>query len=66
MTALDRANAEDALLPVPTFPDLGERKKPHQYSGIDPDEVIADIVNSRSQAKDLESEQMRGTLLLKV
>ncbi|XP_056161255.1 uncharacterized protein LOC115667165 isoform X1 [Syzygium oleosum] len=58
VTALDRANAEDALLPVPTFTDLGERKKPNQYSGIDPDEVIADIVNSRSRAKSLESEQM--------
>ncbi|XP_030441089.2 uncharacterized protein LOC115663209 isoform X2 [Syzygium oleosum] len=58
VTALDRANAEDALLPVPTFSDLGERKKPNQYSGIDPDEVIADIVNSRSRAKSLESEQM--------
>ncbi|KAF8041623.1 hypothetical protein BT93_A0276 [Corymbia citriodora subsp. variegata] len=59
VTALDRANAEDALLPVPTFTDLGERKKPHQHSGIDADEVIADIVNSRSQAKSLHSEQMR-------
>ncbi|KAI6698888.1 hypothetical protein NL676_019007 [Syzygium grande] len=58
LTALDRANAGDALLPLPTFTDLGERKKPHQYSGIDPDEVIADIVNSRSRAKSLESEQM--------
>ncbi|XP_048126949.1 uncharacterized protein LOC115739290 isoform X2 [Rhodamnia argentea] len=62
VTALDRANAEDVLLPVPTFTDLGERKKPHQYSGIDPDDVIADIVNSRSRAKSLESEQMRDDL----
>ncbi|XP_039162290.1 uncharacterized protein LOC104436824 isoform X6 [Eucalyptus grandis] len=58
VTALDRANAEDALHPIPTFTDLGETKKPHQYSGIDPDDVIADIVNSRSQAKSLGSEQM--------
>ncbi|KAL6955893.1 hypothetical protein U1Q18_029958 [Sarracenia purpurea var. burkii] len=50
--ALDRAGAEDALLPIPTFFDSHGQKKGHQNSGIAPDEVMTnDLVNSKREAQ---------------
>jgi len=42
VSALDRANAEDAVLPMPTFFDLHQQKKGNQNSIIFRDEVMAD------------------------
>lgn len=51
VSALDRANAEDALLPMPTFFDLHHQKKGHQNSSIVPDEVMADdLFDSKQRA----------------
>ncbi|KAA8548977.1 hypothetical protein F0562_000661 [Nyssa sinensis] len=54
VTALDRANAEDALLPMPKIFDFNDKKKRHQYSSIGPEEVTAEnLVNGKGQAKPL-------------
>ncbi|XP_059647451.1 uncharacterized protein LOC132293828 [Cornus florida] len=46
VTALDRANAEDALCPMPKIFDFHEKKKRDQNSSIDPEEMTADnLVN---------------------
>ncbi|THG07940.1 hypothetical protein TEA_007577 [Camellia sinensis var. sinensis] len=54
VSALDRANAEDALLPIPKILDFHDKKKRHQNSSVVPDEVMVDnLVDSqrRAQAK---------------
>lgn len=53
VTALDRANAEDALLPMPKISNLREIKK--QSLSLDANEVIADLVKSRSSSKSMEN-----------
>ncbi|CBI22945.3 hypothetical protein VitviT2T_006062 [Vitis vinifera] len=56
VTALDRANAEEALLPIPKIFDFHEKNKRYQNSNIDPDEIMADdLMNVRSQNKAVES-----------
>ena len=60
VTALDRANAEEALLPIPKIFDFHEKNERYQNSNIDPDEIMADdLMNVRSQNKAVES---KGTL----
>ncbi|KAF5950845.1 hypothetical protein HYC85_012838 [Camellia sinensis] len=54
VSALDSANAEDALLPIPKILDFHDKKKRHQNSSVVPDEVMVDnLVDSqrRAQAK---------------
>lgn len=48
--ALDRANAEDALLPIPKIFDSHEKKKRHEKLSFGQDEVMADLDNSGSHA----------------
>ncbi|PRQ39316.1 putative transcription factor WD40-like family [Rosa chinensis] len=48
VVALDRANAEDALLPIPKIFDSHEKKKKHEKLRFDKDEVMADLEDSRS------------------
>ncbi|OVA12921.1 WD40 repeat [Macleaya cordata] len=56
VTALDRANAEDALLPIPKVQDFQEKKKRHRHSSIDPEEEMTDdLMSSSRQAKPLET-----------
>ncbi|KAJ9699679.1 hypothetical protein PVL29_005511 [Vitis rotundifolia] len=56
VTALDRANAEEALLPIPKIFDFHDKNKRYQNSNIDPDEIMADdLMNVRSQNKAVES-----------
>ncbi|RVW39997.1 hypothetical protein CK203_088955 [Vitis vinifera] len=67
VTALDRANAEEALLPIPKIFDFHEKNKRYQNSNIDPDEIMADdLMNVRSQNKAVESKGSypSGILLL--
>ncbi|PSR85094.1 hypothetical protein CEY00_Acc33077 [Actinidia chinensis var. chinensis] len=55
VSALDRANAEDAILPIPKVLDFHHQKKKHQNSAIVPDEVMADdLANDKrgAQAKE--------------
>ncbi|RVW99185.1 hypothetical protein CK203_018991 [Vitis vinifera] len=60
VTALDRANAEEALLPIPKIFDFHEKNKRYQNSNIDPDEIMADdLMNVRSQNKAVESKEER-------
>ncbi|KAK4772339.1 hypothetical protein SAY86_014114 [Trapa natans] len=56
VTALDRANAEDALLPIPKFVESNERFKTQKHLALDPDEVIVDLVKSRNQPKTEETQ----------
>ncbi|KAK0607855.1 hypothetical protein LWI29_021569 [Acer saccharum] len=55
VTALDRANAEDALLPLPKILDVQGKKNRHQNSG-DLDVVMADLADSKSQDYTVEVE----------
>ncbi|XP_034684888.1 WD repeat-containing protein 43 isoform X2 [Vitis riparia] len=56
VTALDRANAEEALLPIPKIFYFHDKNKRYQNSNIDPDEIMADdLMNVRSQNKAVES-----------
>lgn len=48
--ALDRANAEDALLPIPKIFDSHEKKKRHEKLSFGKDEVMADLDDSGSHA----------------
>ncbi|XP_008223261.1 PREDICTED: uncharacterized protein LOC103323078 [Prunus mume] len=48
--ALDRANAEDALLPIPKIFDSHEKKKRHEKLSFGKDEVMAALDNSGSHA----------------
>lgn len=59
MTALDRANAEDALLPIPKLVESDERIKTQKHLAVNPDEVMADLVKGWSQSK---AEESQGTL----
>lgn len=52
---MDRANAEDAALGLPKVLDIHEKKNKHQNLSSALDEVMADSVDSRSQAKFIES-----------
>ncbi|KAH9683657.1 WD REPEATS REGION domain-containing protein [Citrus sinensis] len=54
ITALDRANAEDAVLPLPKILDSYDKKNRHQNLSSDLDEVMTDVVDSESQAKFME------------
>ncbi|XP_059439762.1 uncharacterized protein LOC132172303 [Corylus avellana] len=54
VTALDRANAEDALLPIPKVFESNEEKKMYKEMSVDADEVMADLGDSRSQAESVE------------
>lgn len=58
VSALDRANAEDALLPMPKFFDLHHQKKGHQNSSIVPDEVMSDDLFDSKQRAPVEA--MKG------
>lgn len=48
VVALDRANAEDALLPIPKIFDSHEKKKRQEKLRFDKDEVMADLDDSGS------------------
>ncbi|GFZ09041.1 transducin family protein [Actinidia rufa] len=55
VSALDRANAEDAILPIPKVLDFHHQKKKHQNSSIVTAEVMTDdVANSKrvAQAKE--------------
>lgn len=60
VTALDRANAEDAVLPLPKILDSHDKKNRHQNLSSDLDEVMNDVVDSESQAKFME---IKGILM---
>lgn len=51
VTALDRANVEDALHPIPKILDSHEKKRTHKNLSIDADEVMADLGDIKSQAE---------------
>ncbi|KAM7258938.1 hypothetical protein ACFE04_014679 [Oxalis oulophora] len=51
VTALDRANAEDALHPVPKIFDLHDKKNRLQNFNADPDEMMADVDGRKKHAK---------------
>ena len=56
VTALDRANAEEALLPIPKILDFHDKSERYQSSNIDPKEIMADdLMNIRSRSKAVES-----------
>ncbi|KAL5849376.1 hypothetical protein ACOSQ4_007389 [Xanthoceras sorbifolium] len=55
VTALDRANAEDAVFPLPKVLDAHVKKNRHQNSSRDLDVIMADVVDSKSQAMLVES-----------
>lgn len=42
VTALDRANAEDALIPIPKIFDFHDKKERDQMLSTNPDDVVAD------------------------
>lgn len=48
VVALDRANAEDALLPIPKIFDSHEKNKRHEKLRFDTEEVMTDLEDSRS------------------
>lgn len=63
VTALDRANAEEALLPIPKILDFHDKNKRYQNSTIDPEEVMADdLMNIRSQSKAVKRKGMLNFL----
>lgn len=49
--ALDRANAEDALLPIPKMLDPHEEKKRHIMLSIDTDATMVDLVDRKSDGE---------------
>lgn len=56
VTALDRANAEEALLLIPKILDYHDKNKRYQNSNIGPEEVVADdLMNMGSQHKAFKS-----------
>lgn len=57
---MDRANAEDAVLPLPKILDSYDKKNRHQNLSSDLDEVMTDVVDSESQAKFME---IKGILM---
>lgn len=57
VTALDRANAEDALIPIPVVSGLQDAKDKHQEMSIDTDEVMDDFVGSADQSKSVECDE---------
>lgn len=61
VTALDRANAEDALLPIPKIYSH-EKKKTYTNMIVEPHEVTAYSSGSNSQAKLVEREGMSNIL----
>ena len=63
VSALDRANAEDAILPIPKVLDFHHQKKKHQNSSIVTAEVMTDdVANSKrvAQAKEEKGERISG------
>ncbi|GLT45733.1 hypothetical protein SLA2020_195420 [Shorea laevis] len=57
VTALDRANAEDALIPIPLISDLQDKKDRYQNVSIDTDEVMDDFVRNLDQSKSVDGEE---------
>lgn len=53
--ALDRANAEDALLPIPKMLDPHEEKKTYETLNTDTDAMMADLIDRKSDAEFLKS-----------
>lgn len=53
--ALDRANAEGALLPVPRLIEITKGRKTDKRSVVDADEVMDGIIKSRTLAKPKET-----------
>ncbi|KAF6141272.1 hypothetical protein GIB67_024356 [Kingdonia uniflora] len=59
VTALDRANAEDALLPIPKIYDSQDKKNRHQKSDVDSDDMMIDnpkINSIKSKPMDTEDD----------
>ncbi|KAF6152454.1 hypothetical protein GIB67_035522 [Kingdonia uniflora] len=57
VTALDRANAEDALLPIPRIYDSQDKKKRHQQSDMDSDDMMIDDPKiNRIESKPMDTE----------
>ncbi|CAK9328960.1 unnamed protein product [Citrullus colocynthis] len=52
VVALDRANAEDALRPIPKVFDSQEKSTLYQDLQVDRDDVMTQLVNSGSQVED--------------
>ncbi|GLT99058.1 hypothetical protein SLE2022_165250 [Rubroshorea leprosula] len=57
VTALDRANAEDALIPIPLISDLQDKKDRYQNLSIDTDEVKDGFVGNLDQSKSVDGEE---------
>ncbi|XP_004302893.1 PREDICTED: WD repeat-containing protein 43 [Fragaria vesca subsp. vesca] len=55
VVALDRANAEDALLPIPKIFDSHGKKKKHEKLRFDKDELMADMEDSRTLSDPVKS-----------
>ncbi|XP_065863734.1 uncharacterized protein [Euphorbia lathyris] len=55
VTALDRANVEDALLPIAKISDLHEKRLRDKTLSFDSDEVMLDLVDARSQLECVEN-----------
>ncbi|CAN0877372.1 WD repeat-containing protein 43 [Linum grandiflorum] len=53
VTALDRANVEDALLPVPAISDFHDKKKKDRRSNVS-DDIMADLVDNRTEPESRE------------
>lgn len=49
---MDRANAEDALVPISKIIEYTGKKEAQDGSGLDPEKVMAEIVNARPKNKE--------------
>ncbi|OAY27702.1 WD repeat-containing protein 43 isoform X2 [Manihot esculenta] len=55
VTALDRANVEDALLPMPKVSDFHDKRMLEKALNNDLDEVMVDLIDGRSQPELVEN-----------
>ncbi|KAJ4969451.1 hypothetical protein NE237_016152 [Protea cynaroides] len=65
VTALDRSNAEDALLPVPKISDFLDKKRKERHPSRDPDRVMThDLVDIQREVKRVGSKDDQETVEL--
>ncbi|WCJ23419.1 transducin family protein / WD-40 repeat family protein [Euphorbia peplus] len=55
VTALDRANLEDALLPIAKISDLHEKRLRDKTLSFDSDDTMLDLLDARSQPESVEN-----------
>ncbi|XP_037491320.1 WD repeat-containing protein 43 isoform X2 [Jatropha curcas] len=58
VTALDRANVEDALLPIPKVSNFHEKRMRDKALSINSEEVMADLIDGRCQPEALEKKEV--------